>query len=177
MHDLMVLRDAETPLPLLAALRRLVTDAFGDRFTDEDWAHSAGGWRVVLLEDGGPVSHAAVVPRTVEVAGRPFRTGYLEAVATQRGRRGNRLGSQVVREASQLVRERYELGALSTGSPDFYERLGWTRWGGPTFVRGAGGLVRTPDEDDGVMVLLHGPSAGVGLAAAISWEARPGDDW
>lgn len=89
MHDLMVLRDAETPLPLLAA-------------------------------------------------------------------RGDGLGSQVACEASQLVRE---------------------RWGGPTFVRGAGGLVRTPDEDDGVMVLLHGPSAGVGLAAAISCEARPGDDW
>ena len=71
----------------------------------------------------------------------------------------------------------HDLGALSTGSPGFYGRLGWERWRGPTYVRRGDDLVRTPDEDAGIMVLRFGPSAGVDLAAPISSEARAGDDW
>jgi hypothetical protein len=44
-------------------------------------------------------------------------------------------------------------------------------------VRCGDDLVRTPDEDAGIMVLRFGPSAGVDLAAPISCEARTGDDW
>jgi aminoglycoside 2'-N-acetyltransferase I len=163
--------------PLLREIRALLDAAFGERFSDDDWAHGLGGWHAVLSERGVVVAHASVVPRVLEVAGRPFRTGYVEAVGTRPDRQGQGLGTQVSQEVTSLVRDRYELGALSTGAHHFYARLGWERWRGPTYVRHGEDLVRTEDEDDGVMVLRTGPSAGLDLAAAISCETRPGDDW
>jgi aminoglycoside 2'-N-acetyltransferase I len=111
------------------------------------------------------------------VAERVFAAGYLEGVATRPDCQRQGFGSMVVRRATTLVRERYELGGLSTSRPAFYQRLGWERWHGPAFVRVGDDLVRTPDEDAGVLVLRFGPSAGLNLAAPIACESRPADDW
>ncbi len=78
---------------------------------------------------------------------------------------------------SAVGRAEFEFGALSTGRHGFYERLGWERWHGPTFVRHGPELVRTEDEDDGVMVLRFDRSLAVDLSGSISCEARTGDDW
>ncbi len=88
-------------------------------------------------------------------------------------RQGEGLGSIVMSEASALVGTRLDLGALSTGRHRFYERLGWERWHGPTFVRREHDVVRTKEEDDGVMVLRFGPSRDIDLGATISCEAVP----
>ncbi len=88
-------------------------------------------------------------------------------------RQGEGLGSIVMSEASALVGTRFDLGALSTGRHRFYERLGWERWHGPTFVRREHDVVRTKEEDDGVMVLRFGPSRDIDLGATISCEAVP----
>ncbi len=77
----------------------------------------------------------------------------------------------------QFLRREFELGALSTSRHSFYERLGWERGRGPTFVRHGRQLVRTQGEDDGVMVLRFGRSTEVDLDRSISCEARNGDDW
>ena len=45
------------------------------------------------------------------------------------------------------------------------------------FVRRGSTTVRTPDDDDGIMVLRFGPSASIDLTAPISCDARSGDDW
>ena len=83
-----------------------------------------------------------------------------------------------MREVSERLRNgSFEMGALSTGRPGFYTRLGWERWRGPTFVRRGSQSCRTEDEDDGVMVLRFGPSAAIDLTASISCESRRGDDW
>lgn len=170
-------RTAEAPGKLLAEIRRLLDDAFDGDFSDEDWDHTVSG-RHVVVEDGGVVlAHAAVVPRVLEVVDRPFRTGYVEGVATASARHNAGLGSLAMDSASELVRREFELGALSTGRHTFYQRLGWERWQGPTFVRRASGTIRTEDEDDGVMVLRFGPSEDVDLTAPISCEGRAGDDW
>ncbi|MEO7397548.1 MAG: hypothetical protein ABIW84_03185 [Ilumatobacteraceae bacterium] len=60
---------------------------------------------------------------------------------------------------------------------EFSERVGWERWRGPTFVRRDDILVRTADEDDGIMVLRYGAMAECRLTLAISCAARAGDDW
>ena len=161
----------------LTALRALLDEAFGGEFSDEDWTHTLGGRHVVVTSSGALVAHAAVVPRTLWVGDTALRCGYVEGVATLPSRQGGGLGTLAMARATALVREGYDLGALSTGRPAFYERLGWERWRGPTSVRDGGGLVRTPGEDGGVMVLRHGPSAAVDLAAPVACEARPGDDW
>lgn len=168
---------AEIPHALLEDIRRLVDTAFGDDFGDADWEHTLGGRHFVITGRNGPIAHAAVVPRPIEVAGTVFDTGYVEAVATKPSRQGEGHGTAVMTAASRVVRTGFEMGALSTGSPGFYARLGWELWRGPVYVRHGAGLVRTPEEDGGVMVLRFGPSAAVDLAAPIACDARAGDDW
>lgn len=168
---------AEAGEPLLRDLRRLVDLAFAGDFSDDDWEHTLGGRHVVVTDDGAVISHAAVVPRSIEVAGRVFRAGYVEAVATEPARQGEGHGTAAVTEATRVVRGGFEMGALSTGSPGFFAGLGWELWRGPVYVRHGSELVRTKDEEGGVMVLRFGPSAGADLTAPIACEARPDDDW
>jgi aminoglycoside 2'-N-acetyltransferase I len=131
----------------------------------------------VLEADGEIVAHASVVERELHVDGRPLRTGYVEAVATAPDRQGRGLGSSVMQDVISFIRERFELGALDTGSHGFYERLGWMTWTGPTSVRTADGPIRTPDEDGDVMIVPTPASPPLDLTAPISCEWRPGDVW
>ena len=123
------------------------------------------------------VAHASVVPRRLEAAGRPLRTGYVEGVATAATHRGRGIGSAVMTEIGAVVRAQYELGALGTGAYAFYEALGWERWQGPTFVRRGAELVRTSWDDGAIMVLRFGVTAELDLGTPLSCEARSGDDW
>lgn len=177
MHDIQLFTTAEASGDLLAAIRRLLGDAYGGDFSEEDWEHTIGGWHVVVADGGATLSHAAVVPRVLEVADRPLNAGYVEGVGTAPVRQGAGLGSVAMAKISEVIRSEYEMGALSTGRHDFYERLGWERWRGPTFVRSGSQAVRTEEEDDGVMVLRFGPSKDVDLTAPLTCETRRGDDW
>ena len=107
----------------------------------------------------------------------PLRTGYVEAVATRPDAERKGHGSAVMRDVNEIIRAGFELGALGTGRVEFYRRLGWESWRGPTWVRTADGLVRTPDEDGAVMVLRTPRSPALDLDASISCEWRPGDVW
>jgi aminoglycoside 2'-N-acetyltransferase I len=162
------------------AIRDLLWAAFvgEEAMTEEDWAHSLGGVHVVLDVAGHVLAHASVVERELHVAGTPFRTGYVEAVAVRPELQGRGLGSRVMREAAAIVRESFELGALGTGTPAFYERLGWRLWLGPTFVRTADGDVRTSEDDGGILVLeTPRTPLPLELTAPISCEWRIGDVW
>ncbi len=159
-------------------IRSLMEAAFGDdedeRFTDDDWDHAVGGLHVVLDLDGVIVAHASVVERILEVAGRPLRTGYVEAVATAPEMQGKGHGSRVMQVVSDHIRSTYQLGALGTGRHAFYERLGWRTWAGPTFVRAPTGPRRTPDED-GFILVLATPSTPT--TPALDWNAPISCDW
>lgn len=174
-------RTDELTLDEIAAIRLLMQAAFGDdedeRFEDADWEHALGGTHVVLDIDGEIVSHAAVVLRLLHVAGRPLRTGYVEAVATAPERQGKGHGTRVMTEIGAIIAADYELGALGTGSYHFYERLGWRRWRGPAFVRTADGERPTPDDDGYLLVLTTPRTHPIDLADPISCEWRPGDVW
>ena len=131
-----------------------------------------------MLDLGGEiVTHASVVERELHVDGRPLRTGYVEAVATARGRQGAGFGSRVMADVGSYIKERFELGALGTGHHRFYQRLGWLTWAGPTSVRAARGPRRTPDEDGFILVLPTPTSPRLDLAASISCDERAGDVW
>jgi aminoglycoside 2'-N-acetyltransferase I len=161
-----------------AELRRLIDEAFAGGFTDDDWAHALGGWHAVIRAGGRVVAHAAVVERRIWVGARAVRAGYVEAVAVRPPLQGRGLGSAVMAALDPLIRDRFDLGVLSSGEWSFYERLGWERWRGPTFVRDAAGVAqRSPDDDDGVMVLRRTPGDGLDLAAPITCDARSGDAW
>ena len=161
----------------LRAIRALLDAAFEGRLSDEDWDHALGGVHFVV-EDGDEIlAHASVVPRSLETSGRIWRTGYVEAVATRPDVQHRGHGTAVMRAAGEHIRQTYELGSLSTGEDDFYERLGWQHWRGDTGVRTRDGLELTPWENGTVMVLLTQASADIDLSATISCEWRPGDVW
>ena len=165
----------------VAAILAIMVDAFGpdedERFTDDDWEHALGGVHFVLDVEGQIVGHASVVEREIHVAGRPIRTGYVEAVATAAAHQGIGYGSLVMEDAGAYIRDRFELGCLGTGRHRFYARLGWLTWLGPSSVRTADGLRRTPDDDGFLMVLRTPSSPPLDLAAPISCDWRPGDVW
>ncbi len=161
----------------LDTIRNLVDRAFDGGFTDEDWEHSVGGWHVVAVEQGTIVAHASLVRRLIDVGEKRFDTGYVEAVGVTPSGQGQGLGTAVMGSITELIASHHELGALSTGEHHFYERLGWERWQGPTYVRARGQRIRTAEEDDGIMVLRVGPSLDLDLNSPISCERRIGDDW
>jgi aminoglycoside 2'-N-acetyltransferase I len=146
-------------------------------FTDSDWEHGTCGIHVLVEEGGEILSHGSVVERTLEIDGVAVRTGYVEAVATwpEHQRRG--YASLVMQEIDDIIRSQYSLGGLSTPVPEFYERLGWELWRGPTFVRTPNGTERTPDDDGGIMILRTPGSPPLELTASIACEWRNGDVW
>ena len=152
--------------------------AFDGDFSDDDWSHALGGWHALLAADGPAIAHAAAVERRIEIGAQPFRAGYVEAVAVHPSRQRTGLGSRVMIALDEVLHTRFEVGVLSSGEWAFYESLGWQRWRGPTFVRAADGrLIRTPDDDDGVMVRWEGSRPIPDLDAAITCEERSGDSW
>jgi len=162
-----------------AELRALFEEAWRDEgFPDEDWDHAIGGWHFLLELEGSVRSHVSVVERVLEVAGRPLRTGYVEAVATREADRRRGFATALIRAATAFIDEHHELGALGTGLFDFYERLGWERWRGPLSVRTEAGPVRTPEED-GFVMFRRTPATPSDLdpGAPLSCEWRPGDVW
>ena len=146
-------------------------------FTEHDWQHALGGLHFVAEQDGDVVSHASVVQREIHIGGVPFRTGYVEAVATKPAWRRRGYGSALMRDVARHIADEYELGALGTGSQPFYERLGWQVWRGPSYVRTEHGDERTPDEDGYILVLPTPSSPALDLTASISCDWRPGDVW
>jgi aminoglycoside 2'-N-acetyltransferase I len=165
----------------VGAIRSLLVDAFGtdpeERFTEEDWLHSVGGSHFVLDEGGRIVATASVVERELRVGGRPVRTGYVEAMATLPDRQGEGFGTRVMDAVGAFICERYELGALGTGSHHFYERLGWRAWTGPSSVRTEDGIRATPEDDGYILVLLTPATPRLDEGATIETDWRPGDAW
>jgi aminoglycoside 2'-N-acetyltransferase I len=174
------LHDAPTAglTPALAAeIRALLDAAFDGDFADGDWAHSLGGLHVWVSGPGGVVSHGSLVERTLVCDGQALRVGYVEAVATAATCRRQGHGAAVMRRIGELLAARYALGALSTGTFDFYVPLGWELWRGPTFVAGPAGRQRTPGDDGGVMILRTATTPRLDLDGDIVCDWRPGDVW
>jgi aminoglycoside 2'-N-acetyltransferase I len=107
----------------------------------------------------------------------PIRTGYVEAVAVREDRRGRGHGRAVMTEAERVIAAAYDLGALSSGLEGFYERSGWIRWLGPTYVLAPGGLMRTEEDDDGVLVLPTPTTPELDLTGPLACDWRSGDVW
>ncbi|HYO42972.1 MAG TPA: GNAT family N-acetyltransferase [Candidatus Limnocylindrales bacterium] len=146
-------------------------------FTTDDIAHAMGGVHWLAEEGGRIVGHASVVPRLLEADGVPLATGYVEAVATHPDWRHRGIASRLMEQANAYVSETFELGALSTDLHLVYARVGWEHWRGPTFVRTDAGPVRTPDEDDGIMILRTPRTPPLAGTESLSCEWRAGDAW
>lgn len=178
MTQIRVIESADVAPDVLESLRDLCDEAFGERFGEEDWQHALGGRHVIAFAGREVMAHAAVVPRELWVDGALHQALYVEAVATNPSLQGQGIGTLVMQEIGALIEADGVLGALSTGSPEFYQRLGWEHWQGPTYVRRGEDLMRTPDEDDTVLVLRRGANLQrLDLTADIACRDRSGDAW
>ena len=120
----------------LAAIRRLLDEAFDGDFSEDDWEHGLGGTHVLVLEgEDDVIAHGSLVMRRLLHGERSLRAGYVEGVAVRLDRR--RAGhASTVMAALEALAPAYDLLALSSsedGVP-FYEARGWQLWRGPTAV-------------------------------------------
>lgn len=177
-----ILATAQLTSDEVVAIRGLLWAAFpaGDDdagFTEDDWHHALGGNHVLVTADGRIVAHAAVVERPIEFGGRRLRTGYVEAVATAPDARRRGHGTRAMVAVGELIRDGFEIGMLGTGEHRFYERLGWSTWRGPSFLRTDAGPVATPDDDGYLMVLRTPSTPELDPDAPVSCDWRAGDVW
>ena len=124
---------------------------------------------------GQLVTHALWVTRLLQYPGYPpWRTAYVEAVATDEQYRNRGFASLVMKKIAEEI-EDFEVGALSTGRFGFYSRLGWMSWRGPLSVRKNDKLIPTPD--DTVMVLSLPKTPRIDIDKPLSIEWREGELW
>src|SRR5689334_14865481 len=137
------------------AIRDLLAHVFPDDSTDENLDHAFGGMHATVWENGALLAHGSVVLRRLMQNDVVLRTGYVEAVAVRADHRRQGLGNAVMASLETVIRGGYEIGALSSseaGMP-LYEKRGWLRWRGTASALTPAGVVRTPDEQDGIFVL------------------------
>jgi aminoglycoside 2'-N-acetyltransferase I len=158
-----------------AAVRALLDAAF-DGLDDADWDHALGGMHAMIWADDELVAHASVVQRQLGYQGRPVRAGYVEGVAVHADRRRTGLGDAVMAAVERVIRDAYDLGALSSSEMalPFYAARGWQLWQGRSFAMTPTGVTRTKDDDDGIYVL---PVTPLDLTADLIADWRVGDAW
>lgn len=167
----------ELDVATLAAIERMVRDAFPGNFDEHDWEHALGGIHAIVEEAGAIVAHGAVVQRRFLHGGRALRTGYVEAVAVRPDRQRRGLGAAVMDSLAAVIRGAYAIGALAAAERPgrLYRSLGWLPWHGATWVLSPDGMRRTADEDGGVYVLpLDTP---IDVAGDLVCDWRDGDVW
>jgi aminoglycoside 2'-N-acetyltransferase I len=177
--DLRVVPSAALSADEWDELTALCIAAFGEPW-DGYWESIGPGLHVIALDTSGDATaHAAIVDRVLYPGELVVPAAYVEAVAVLPHRQRGGLGTEVMRTIDGLIDERYQLGALGTGSQPFYARLGWDVWRGPTWIRHRDGrLERSADEDGGIMVRrTRSTPAGVDLDAPIAVDWRPGEVW
>jgi aminoglycoside 2'-N-acetyltransferase I len=161
-----------------STLTDLCVAAFDEPW-DDYWESIGPGGHVIAEEAGRIVAHAAIVDRLLYPGDLTLRGGYVEAVAVWPQLQRSGLGTRVMEVIDRMLDEGYELGALGTGSHEFYARLGWVVWRGPTWIRERdGSLRRSPDEDGGIMVRVTPttpPELDLSLPIAVDW--RRGEVW
>lgn len=157
-----------------AAILQLCSVAFETDY-GQHLQHFHGATHVVAYEGDHLMSHALWVTRWLQPGDlQPLRTAYVEGVATSPSAEGRGYGTAVMRRLADAIQD-FELGALATGKPGFYARLGWERWQGPGFVRTAEGLVPQPATYVMILRLPATPPLSTGWPLSCEW--RPGEIW
>jgi len=161
----------------LTACRTLFDNVFGPGPTDQDWDHSLGGMHALVWDGDELVGEGSLVQRRLLHGGRALRAGCVEGVAVRPDRRREGHGATVMEALEELARNAYEVGMLSATEAGgaLYSARGWHPFRGTTSALTPEGVVRTPDEDDGVFLLPC--SASIDLDGALTCDWRDGNVW
>jgi aminoglycoside 2'-N-acetyltransferase I len=92
-------------------------------------------------------------------------------------RRGRGHGAAVMGALERVIRGAYDLGALGSteAALGFYAARGWTAWAGALRALTPDGVVPTPGEQGGILVLRAGVP--LDLAGDLTCDWRDGDVW
>jgi hypothetical protein len=153
-----------------ATIVRLCTEAFREDFSTL-FQFVQTGDHVLAYVGSRLVGHAVWATRRLEVAGAGvLETAYVDAVATAIDCWGRGIGRRVMSELAVRTDD-FELRALSTDEPAFYERIGWERWLGPLAVR------RAVDDENGAASVkpINTRPAGVPAARGTKLSETPQD--
>lgn len=177
MAEIHTAHTADLDRATVAAVRALLETVFAGDVTEHDVEHAFGGVHALAHEGGELVGHGSVVQRRLVHGGRALRTGYVEGVAVRADRRRRGIGGAVMAPLARVVRGAYDLGALGTTeeAAPFYAALGWEPWRGATWALTPAGVVRTAEEDDGILVLAG--AAPLDLDGDLTCDWRDGDLW
>jgi aminoglycoside 2'-N-acetyltransferase I len=159
-----------------STLQNLLNNAFEGDFSTEDWEHTCDGIRFLGHFEDELIAHGAVVSREICVDGRLSLVGYVEGIAVAPKHRRQGFGSSLMAEISKTCRSDFDISMLSTGEKDFYRRLGWLDFVGKSYVAKGETVLRSDDEDEGLMY-LPGLSRSLESPKEIICESRNGDAW
>lgn len=80
--------------------------------------------RPFLKEEKGEIlSHVSFLEYPMLISGRLYKAGALHAICTKATHRGQGLASELIQEALEWAKTRYEFVILFTEIPNFYEKL------------------------------------------------------
>jgi aminoglycoside 2'-N-acetyltransferase I len=170
-----VTQDAVAP-DKSAEISALLDLAYEGDFSAEDWDHSLGGSRFLGYLDSELIAHGVIVTRRIWLNEIEYQVGYLEAIAVLPKYQRHGYGSKLLTRLTEYAKANYSVSMLSTDEKEFYRRFGWLDFSGESYVLTNGELVRSADEDAGLMWLPGANSDLVELTKAVC-EARSGDAW
>lgn len=159
-----------------AVVLALLDQAYEGDFSAEDWEHSFGGSRFLGYLDAELIAHGVIVSRRIWLNDIEFQVGYLEAIAVLPKYQRQGYGTALLTEITKFAKANYLVSMLSTDEKDFYRKFGWLDFSGESYVLTTGELVRSADEDTGLMWLPGANSNLVDLTKAVC-EDRSGDAW
>ncbi len=170
-----ILDDAKASRKHTQILNLLIL-AFDGDFSDGDWRNSCGGVRIIGCVDGEIVAHAAIVSRKILVNAAEVNVGYVEGLAVHPSFQGLGFGKHLVQKVTDLCLANHALSLLSTDEHALYESVGWQKFRGESFVCEESGLVRTPEEDRGLMFLAPLGNADLDPHVLVCFD-REGEPW
>lgn len=129
----------------LPALRALLNEVFitergatGDLFDYAPLLYAEANVEQLRVVRRGRelVGHAGILERPISWRGRTLRAGLIGGVCARQELRGLGIGTLAMEDAAaHMGALGLDCGVLWTGSPGFYERLGWRHGGGISIVR------------------------------------------
>lgn len=158
------------------SIRALLDLAFEGDFSYEDWEHTFGGQYFLGYIDDTIIAHGSVVPRNMFIDGQALTVGYIEAIGVLPTHWHQGFGTELMIQITQFCQDNYELSMLSTDEHLFYEKLGWLRFQGESFVSDGNLEVTTLEEDEGLM-FVPGKKGGITEIRRAVCESRSGDSW
>ncbi|NCV44358.1 MAG: GNAT family N-acetyltransferase [Actinobacteria bacterium] len=161
---------------ITSSIRELLSRAFEGDFSEEDWQHSFGGTRLIGRCNGRIVAHGAVTYRPIQFDGIEESTGYVEAIAVDPEFWRQGIGTALMKEITFICLKSYKISMLSTGEKEFYRRLGWIDFVGESYIDLGNEVIRSEEEDEGLMYLPSGEYL-VSVPKRVICRARAGDAW